>query len=253
MSEIQPRLYPDLVGFKYQLPHLTEALRRQRRIKIVAFGSSSTAGTNGIVPFPYRLEFALRTRFYGRLIDVVNRGVGGQESPEELSRFECDIVAEAPTLVIWQVGTNAVFHQVDYGYDDVEDAIAVGLDRLAMLPLDVILMDLQFTKAMVEINADSLAKGHKGPDGTTVMGFADDIELRIGRAAARAGVNLFRRWALMKRWYEDGVPLADMDDGGFHNLHTSEWATKWVSIALDRAMGAAVGPVRGARRQPFDI
>src|SRR5260221_8295071 len=36
MSEIQPRLYPDLVGFRHQLPHLTEALRLQRRIKIVA-------------------------------------------------------------------------------------------------------------------------------------------------------------------------------------------------------------------------
>ena len=252
MPEIQPRLYPDLIGFRHPLPHLTEALRVQRRVKIVAIGSSSTAGTNGIVPFPNRLEFVLRTRFFGRQIDVVNRGTGGQESLEELSRFEGDVIAEAPTLVIWQVGTNAVFHQVDYGYDDVEDAIAVGLDRLAALPMDVILMDAQFTREMVRINADSIAKGHKGPDGKTVMGFADDVELRIERTAARAGVNLFRRWALMKRWYEDGVPLADLDDG-MGNLHTSEWATKWLTIALDRAIGAAVGSVRGARRQQFDI
>ena len=53
---------------------------------------------------------ALRTRFSGRAIDVVNRGTGGQESPEELSRFESDMLAEAPALVIWQIGTNAVFH-----------------------------------------------------------------------------------------------------------------------------------------------
>ena len=48
------------------------------------------------------------------MIDVVNRGNGGQEAPEELSRFENDILAEAPTLVIWQVGTNAVFPTSDY-------------------------------------------------------------------------------------------------------------------------------------------
>jgi hypothetical protein len=85
------------------------------------------------------------------------------------------------------------------------------------------------------------------------MGFADDIQLRIARAAARAGVDVFRRWALMKRWYESGIPLSQMDDGADIHLHTGEWATKWITIALDRAIGAAVGPVRGARRRAFDI
>ena len=251
MTEVQPRLYPDLIGFNHRLPRLTESLARHGKVKIVAIGSSSTAGTDGgVVPFPPRLEQALRLRFYGRAIDVVNRGIGGQEAPEELARFESDVLAEAPALVIWQVGTNAVFHQVDYNYDDVEDAIAVGLGFLATLPTDVILMDLQFTRDMVKLNADSAARNLLGP-GKMGVGFADDVEMRIARAAARAGVAVFRRWALMKRWYENGVPLSQMDDGG--GLHTGEWATKWVTIALDAAIGAAVGPVRGARRRPFDI
>ena len=89
--------HPDLVAFKYRLPHTAEALTRQRKIKIVTIGSSSTAGTNGVLPFPPRLEFALRSDscFYGRMIDVINRGVGGQEAPDEISRFECDVIAEA--------------------------------------------------------------------------------------------------------------------------------------------------------------
>jgi len=250
MTDMQPTIYPDLVGLKYRLPHLTESLARQRKVKIVTIGSSSTSGVGDIVPFPYRLEQALRIRFYGRAIDVINRGVGGQEAPEELSRFESDVLAEAPALVIWQVGTNAVFRQVDYNYNDVEDAIAVGLGRLAAQPLDVILMDLQFTQTIVTINADSAARNLLGA-GKIGVGFADEVELRIARAAARAGVDVFRRWALMKRWYENGIPLSQMDDGS--GLHTGEWASKWVSVALDRAIGAAVGPVRGARHQPFDI
>jgi len=256
MADVQPTLYPDLVGFGYRLPHLTESLSRQDKVKIVAIGSSSTAGADGVVPFPPLLEQALRTRFYGRAIDVVNRGIGGQEAPEELARFESDVLAEAPDLVIWQVGTNAVYQQCNFNpfhnFDDVGDAIAVGLGRLAALPMDVILMDVQFTQAIVTINCGSSATGPIGPDGTK-MGLADDIQLRIARAAACAGVDVFRRWALMKRWYEDGIPLAQMDDGGTARLHTSEWATKWVTIALDAAIGAAVGPVRGARRGSFDV
>jgi hypothetical protein len=89
MTEVQPRLYPDLIGFNHRLPHLTESLSRHGKVKIVAIGSSSTAGTDGgVVPFPPRLEQALRLRFFGRAIDVVNRGIGGQEAPEELARFE---------------------------------------------------------------------------------------------------------------------------------------------------------------------
>jgi hypothetical protein len=51
----------------------------------------------------------------------------------------------------------------------------------------------------------------------------------------------------MKRWVQDGVPLAEMDDGVFPNLHTSEWATRCITTALDVAIGAAVGPVPGVR------
>src|SRR5216683_4463014 len=104
MPEVQRpcEIYPDIVGFKYPLPHLTDSLKRQRKIKIVAIGSSSTAGVNGVIPYPQRLELLLRDRYYGRMIDVVNRGIGGQEAPEELSRLECDVIAEAPSLVIWQ-------------------------------------------------------------------------------------------------------------------------------------------------------
>lgn len=234
--------YPDLIAFSHALPYLTEALKRQRKIKIVAIGSSSTAGVGTIMPFPHRLELALRSRYYGRMIDVVNRGVGGQESPEELSRFESDLLAEAPTLVIWQVGTNAVFRKSDYDFDDVEDAIAVGLSWLATLPLDVILMDLQYTKAIVDKSKNDPPEKPGRPP------LADDIEARIMAAAARAGVDVFQRWALMKRWVENGVPLPEMDDGS--QLHTSDWATRCVTASLDLAIGNAVGPVPGVRPRP---
>src|ERR1700742_1518917 len=145
------KTHPEIVGFQYPLPHFRAALKSQRKVKVVAIGSASTAGADGGLPFLPRLPMQLRDQFKGGMIDVINRGSGGQEAADELSRFESDVLAEAPALVIWQVGTNAVFRYKSYNPNDVANAIAVGLRWLAALPMDVVLMDLQYTKAMVDM------------------------------------------------------------------------------------------------------
>jgi acyl-CoA thioesterase-1 len=225
----------DLVAFKYSLPHLTQSLKHQRKTRIVAIGSSSTAGERSstgeikIVPFPYRLELALRARSYGRMIDVLNRGAGGQEAQDELSRFGPDVIDEAPALVIWQVGTNAVFHKEIYSLDEVDAAIAAGLDWLADLPMDVVLMDLQYTTALV--NPDKIK-------------FAEDMVSRIAAAAEKARVNVFRRFALMRCWcLEDKIPIADMiDPEDSTQLHMNDWATNCLTKALYGAIARAPVP-----------
>jgi acyl-CoA thioesterase I len=211
--------HPDLVGFKYPLLHLAESLKRQRRIKIVAIGSSSTAGEGKIVPYPCRLELALRGRFHGRMIDVLNRGIGGQEAADELARFEPDVIGEAPVLVIWQVGTNAVFRKDQYNFEDIAGLIATGLNWLAGLRVDVVLMDPQYTTALV--NPDKI-------------NFAEQMVGLIADAAEKAHVNVFRRFALMRRWcVEGGIPIAELIDptDGDH-LHMSDWATNCMTQAL---------------------
>lgn len=222
----------DLVKFKYPLPHLAESLKRRRKIKVVAIGSSSTAGEPSqdgevkIVPFPHRLELALRKRSYGRMIDVLNRGIGGQEAPQELSRFESDVIAEAPALVIWQVGTNAVYRAVDYNPDEISAALAVGLDWLAALPMDVVLMDLQYT-TFIHDNLD----------------LANKMVSRIAAAADKAQVSVFRRFDLMVQWVKDGMTVADLTDPqDGSKLHMSEMATDCVTHALDGAIAGALAP-----------
>ena len=223
-----PESNDDLVRFKYPLPHLTQSLKSQRKVKIVAIGSSSTAGEGKIVPYPGRLELALRGRFHGRMIDVLNRGVGGQEALDELSRFDPDVIDEAPALVIWQVGTNAVFRLGQYSFDDVAVAIAAGLERLSSLSMDVVLMDLQYTTAIV------------GPD---TIKQAEDMVSRISAAAENAHVNVFRRFALMRRWVEDNIPIANLvDPTDPDQLHMSDWATNCVTQALDSAIEGASQP-----------
>jgi acyl-CoA thioesterase I len=217
--------HPDLVGLEFPLPHLQEALKRKRKVKIVAIGSSSTAGADGILPYPPRLEMLLREVFYGRMIDILNRGIGGQEAPEELSRFESDVIGEAPALVIWQVGTNAVYRKEDYNFDDVTAAIAAGLDWLADLPTDVVLMDLQYTRALVD------------PPGK--LDLSNQMVSLISAVAGDKGINVFKRFALMQRWVRAGVPIEELDDGAEAQLHTSDWATNCVTQALFGAIKLA--------------
>ncbi|HMI15892.1 MAG TPA: SGNH/GDSL hydrolase family protein, partial [Bradyrhizobium sp.] len=139
----------DLIGFKYPLPHLMQSLKRQRKTKIVAIGSSSTAGEGTIAPYPGRLETALRLRFPSRTINVINKGTGGEEAPEEFKRLDQDVIEQAPVLTIWQVGTNAIFHD-GYDLDDVAAAIGAGLKRLNGLAMDVVLMDLQYAPVLLQ-------------------------------------------------------------------------------------------------------
>jgi lysophospholipase L1-like esterase len=218
-------LHLDIVRFQYRLQHLTRALNDQRKIKIVAIGSSSTAGEGDVIPFPHRLELALRKRFPGRMIDVLNRGIGGQEAPEELSRFESDVLAEVPTLVIWQVGTNAIYHRELYDPPSVASIITTGVSWLKRLETDVILMDLQYAPILLE----------KQEHDTRLM-----VSL-ISSVARAMEVNLFARFALMKQWEDDGIaPDAMFASDG---LHQTEFSTNCVARSLDLAMGAATGPI----------
>ena len=220
--------HADLFNFKHDLPHLAESLRKQRKIKVVAIGSSSTAGEGDIMPYPQRLEMLLRGGFHHRMIDVLNRGLSGQEAPSELSRFEPDVFAEAPALVIWQVGTNAVFRKEQFNFDDVMVAIAAGLRWLKDLPIDVVMMDMQFTPGLVE--------GEK-------LRLSEELVGRIARAAEVSGVNVFRRFDLMRHWVvQDAIPIEELARESDENkLHMSEWATNCVTLALFQSIMIRLG------------
>jgi acyl-CoA thioesterase I len=219
----------DLVALSEGLPRFTESLFNKRKIKIVAIGSSTTAGEGAVIPFPCRLELALRGLYPDRMIDVLNRGIGGQEAPEELGRFESDVVAEAPTLVIWQVGTNAIYHRDLYDPPRVAGTIATGLSWLKQLPMDVILMDLQYAPQLL---------GPKEADTRRLVSL-------ISAVARDAQVNLFRRFSLMEHWVmNDGIKQDALI--GPDGVHQTEFATGCVTNALFEAIKAAVGPVPAA-------
>jgi hypothetical protein len=183
----KPNIPAHPVSFRHSLPHLGEQLSGSGVVKIVAIGSSMTAGAGGVVAYPYRLEEALRRRYQGSMIDVLNRGKSGDEARAELSRLEADVLRERPALVIWQVGTNAVWK--GYELDDTASAIREGLELLRGKGMDIVLMDPQYVPAL--LTHDKIEPAHR-------------MVSLIAEAAdgAKSPANVFGRFDLMRRWHQ---------------------------------------------------
>ena len=208
----------------------------------MAIGSSSTAGEGGIAPYPCRLEEALRNldnwppkgadQFKNRMINVINRGKSGDEAPSEQARLQTDVIDENPSLVIWQVGTNAVWKACDL--DAVAKAIDTGLKLLlsSRVQMDVVLMDLQYAPAILSENRIKAAE--------------QMVNLIADAAEANPPVNLFRRFDLMRRWHEVEKSSFDrmIDPSDSDRLHQSDWSARRIGQALcEVIVDAATRPV----------
>jgi lysophospholipase L1-like esterase len=231
MNSSPPQIPVQPAPFEYDLPNLADAIEAAGSVKIVALGSSTTAGEGGIVAYPYRLEAVLRDKYANPRIDVINRGVGGEEAPKERDRIDRDVIAETPRLVIWQMGTNAVWQSRQDNppsHDETIAALRQGIRRLRDERLiDIILMDPQYVPAM-------LTTATRTATDRMVSAIAD-----VGRADK---VNLFRRFELMKGWHEVAKISFDrlVDPRDDTRLHDSDWATQQLTEALGNLILARV-------------
>jgi hypothetical protein len=175
------------IPFEHGLTHFAQSLARGQA-KIVAIGSSTTVGRGDIAAYPGRLLSFLQKEYPKANTAMVNKGVSGQEAPVEFQRFDTDVIAEKPDLVIWQVGTNAIWQSPNLNppppsFDETTSAIHDGLVKLRnQTQADVILMDLQYVPAV-------LTPAKK--DNAIAM-------VKAISELARDGVNVFRRFAFMK-------------------------------------------------------
>ena len=137
---------PELAHFDLPLPRAARRMAARQPIKIVAIGSSSTYGEGASSPewsYPSRLRLELAYRFPGLDIAVVNRGVNGDNDYDKRGRFQRDVIAEKPDVVLWQLGTNSMLHG-----DPLEKHIPVlqgGVSHLRKATgADIVLIDPQY-------------------------------------------------------------------------------------------------------------
>ena len=213
------KVQSEIAHFDLPLIRLAHRLSIGRPIRIVAIGSSSTAGFGASSPgatYPSRLEAELREHFPGHALTVLNRGVNSEELPNMIARFDAAVIAERPHLVIWQFGTNALMYDRPLN----PGRVAAGVARLKAVGADVVLMDPQYAPRV-------LAKPAR-----------DALIARMAQAAREYKVDLLHRYDIMRHWHEvEGVPFDTFvtQDG----LHLNDWGYACVAKTLGFAIADA--------------
>ena len=127
------------------------ALREQRAIKVLAIGSSSTAGVGASSPmatYPARLEGELEKLFPNIEVDVVNRGMAGEIAAGAARRMKDAVADVEPDLVVWQVGTNDAIARVDV--DTFAASLTETVEWVKGHKIDVVLVDPQYTASLAK-------------------------------------------------------------------------------------------------------
>ena len=215
-------------GLEHAPVHFRERIAQGKPIKIVAIGSSSTSGAGASSPdksYPSRLEAELKARLPGLPITVLNKGIGGEEAPQMVARFEADVFEEAPDLVLWQVGSNSVLRD----HPTPGEIIRQGVERLKDSGAEVILVNPQFAPKI-------LAK----------PGIEQSVDV-ITATARDAEVGLFDRFAAMRYWSEtEKIPFDQFitADG----LHMNDWGYACVAKLVANAIldGTQLPPATAA-------
>ncbi|HTI85115.1 MAG TPA: SGNH/GDSL hydrolase family protein [Alphaproteobacteria bacterium] len=167
------------------LPHTAAAIAR-KSLTIVAFGSSTTEGVGASRPentYPARLAMELTQALPGVRVTVLNRGQGGEEA-EDLAGRVPDVIADRPDLVIFQTGTNDALREVPL--KRFLELTRDGLDAFRAAGIDVMLMEPQYCRAMLD-----------APHGSEYVQAMRDL-------GAAYAVPVNRRHELMRGWLESG-------------------------------------------------
>jgi acyl-CoA thioesterase I len=169
---------------------------------IVAIGSSSTEGIvrnarNKI--YPAALQTSLSKLWPKAELTVVNKGKGGETMRDMIARFETDVIALRPSLVIWQLGVNDVLRY--NGIEGRHEEIQSGLKILTDNGIPVVLLDLQYAPMVI-----------KDPDALPMQALID----KAARTGPKGRVFHFRRFAAMRQLAEAHqvamVEMTERDD-----------------------------------------
>jgi lysophospholipase L1-like esterase len=180
--------------------------------------------------YPSRLAVELKGLFPRSVVRVVNRGVGGETARDMLARFDSQVLAEAPDLVVWQVGSNSVLR--DQPITNAGALIRDGVRKLKDVGADVVLMNPQYApKVIAKRDADLM------------------VDL-ISLTAKQVHVDLFQRFALMRHWrLAENIPFnvfLSPDE-----LHLNDWSYGCIAKLLAGAIAeAATRPTLTAGAAP---
>jgi acyl-CoA thioesterase-1 len=195
-------------------------LQNNSPLRIVAIGSSSTRGlwqSDPALTYPGMLKSELERLMQGLQVSMINSGRNADTIPGNVARFERDVFAHKPDLVIWQIGTNDVTWL--QSNDSLTGKIVEGIRQLKAAGADVVLMDQQYAPVILASNYSKM-------------------QASISAAAKQENVPLFSRFDLMRRTVDGGVPVTALTS--WDGLHNSADGYECTGRALARAIAAAM-------------
>ena len=211
------RAKPELLELGSPLEIARKSIAERKQLRIVALGSSSTSGygvSNPAYAYPAQLKMGLDKALPGIDVDVVNNGIGGQDVEEMVARMRADMQGNPPSLVVWQTGTNAAIRQMPL--DKFEGWLRKGMQIGKSLGTDFVLMNLQYVPAVVA-----------APD-------KEAYEKVMAAVAKEYDAGLFRRFDIMRGWYQDGMPYAQFVQ--LDGLHLNDFGQKCIGKLLTKAI-----------------
>ena len=169
------------------------ALPRLLRTRIMAFGDSLTEGSTILGNDPYAIVHPLETayptvlqqllsaRYTGQTITVFNRGLPGEQAWRALPRFIANFSADAPDVVVLQLGYN------DYRVADTHD---IGL---ANVVTGMVELAGEARRRGARVFICTLAPGRPGPKQiqTSALQVINDYLRSIARTEGAVLVDLF--------------------------------------------------------------
>lgn len=208
-----------------ELPHVTAAVEKARRLDILIVGTASSAPVRSGVfqTYPARLEEVLRRRLNGVTVKIVVQAKARQTTAMMVKQLKGWLKAEKPALVIWQTGTVDAIRQT--GLSDFKFALDEGIDAIHRGGADAILMNMQYSPR-TEIVFD-------------IDPYADNMRW----VAQQHDVPLFDRLSIMQHWSDVGT--FDLSRAGGDVKTAGE-----VHQCLGRAMASLI--IVAAGLQPFE-
>ena len=205
------------------LENARASIADKKELRIVAMGSSSTQGygaSNPAFAYPAQLKMNLDKLLPGVEVHVFNKGVGGEDAEEEIKRMKADVDGHKAQVVVWQVGTNSAIRRTPL--DTFAEKVRAGIDIGRALGPEFVLMNLQYVPAVVAL-----------PD-------EEEYARVMAEVAKEKNVGLFRRFEIMRAWYNDGMPYAQFvtNDG----LHLNDFGQKCIGRLLSLSILNAVKP-----------
>jgi acyl-CoA thioesterase-1 len=214
------RAKPQLLELGAPLAIARKALAERKQLRILTIGSTpeSYGVSNPAYAYPAQLQMGLQKALPSIGVDVVSRGIGGQDFEGMASRMRVEMMPNMPSLVIWQTGTNAAMHHMPLESFDQRLRAGIGLGK--SLGADFVLMSLQYAPAVVAL-----------PD-------EEEYERVMARVAKDVGAGLFRRYDIMRSWYDDGMPYAEFVQ--LDGLHLNDFGQKCIGQLLTKSILAAL-------------